>query len=566
MNSTLTRSLAFAAAASLAVTANAGAASIKRNVAKPAASVTPVQVLNEGGTLAALAVGNMMDQLGAVIGTSPNFRNTGASLSDTFPNGAPSNGGTGNGYLYDYASIGTGGSQADFVNQNGGGALKSDAAQPSDYYSATQNYETTAGATCTSSPVNCGFFGAAGTTVSTTRGGKDALDFAAGDAPIPLGPCTSINGTSQCGTGVTSFAASLATYNNSNGLDTGYNKQRGPANQAPWLSTGLSIIVNETGLTVPSGGIKLTQNDLCGIFTGKFTNWNQTSQGATIGNHAITIVHRSDGSGSTFLMAYDLSQICSSNNTFTGTGKVSSANYWNQAGFSSGVGTDSNNYATAGGTAPVVDNGAPEVMWPNSSVSGKGSGGLVTEVEAVAGSIGYVSPSYVPSPALLTATQVNVENQAGNYEPANATTVQAAFSGTIPASKAAPTGYPQNLKFYYPFPTQSGAAPLVGYTFAYTYECYPENLAKQVTGLQALFSFVLASETGNPLVPTAADKIATNWQLNYLTNTVKASSLSTLSTGLYVATSSTSSHTGTYQDPTQSGTSLKSYTCTPGAT
>ncbi len=106
--------------------------------------------------------------------------------------------------------------------------------------------------------------------------------------------------------------------------------------QIPSLGTAMSIpVVNskvtQNGATAAHkavvGGTVLTDNDLCGIFSGKITNWNATSAGslalktkATVADGLITVVYRSDSAAATALLLTHLSAVCtSSNSNFTST-------------------------------------------------------------------------------------------------------------------------------------------------------------------------------------------------------------------------------------------------------
>jgi ABC-type phosphate transport system substrate-binding protein len=93
--------------------------------------------------------------------------------------------------------------------------------------------------------------------------------------------------------------------------------------QLPSMGVAVSVPVNDTGLTK---NYKLVMNDadLCGVFSGKLTNFNQLSgfAKAKIGAGAFNVVYRSDGSGTTFLLTNHLSAVCTSANsniTFTAT-------------------------------------------------------------------------------------------------------------------------------------------------------------------------------------------------------------------------------------------------------
>jgi ABC-type phosphate transport system substrate-binding protein len=87
--------------------------------------------------------------------------------------------------------------------------------------------------------------------------------------------------------------------------------------QLPSMGVGVGIPVVNKKLTT-NGGITLTDADLCGIFSGKFTNWSQTSAAKKLTAGTITVVYRSDGSGTSFLLLNHLAAVCTtSNSNFT---------------------------------------------------------------------------------------------------------------------------------------------------------------------------------------------------------------------------------------------------------
>ncbi len=128
--------------------------------------------------------------------------------------------------------------------------------------------------------------------------------------------------------------------------------------QFPAVMGGVVPIVNLPGIA--PGQLKLTSDVLAGIYLGKITKWNApeitaVNQGVNLPASDITVVHRSDGSGTTFLWTDFLSKT--------------------NADFKSTVGA---------GTA---------VKWPT-GVGGKGNEGVAANVQRIKGSIGYVEYAY----------------------------------------------------------------------------------------------------------------------------------------------------------------------------
>lgn len=77
---------------------------------------------------------------------------------------------------------------------------------------------------------------------------------------------------------------------------------------------------------IPSG-MNLTGDIVADIFMGKITSWNDTqiqslNPGMQLPNQPITVVHRSDGSGTTFVFTDYLSKVSNEWSTFVGKGKT----------------------------------------------------------------------------------------------------------------------------------------------------------------------------------------------------------------------------------------------------
>jgi phosphate transport system substrate-binding protein len=130
--------------------------------------------------------------------------------------------------------------------------------------------------------------------------------------------------------------------------------------------------------SVDSGAITLTGAQLADIYLGKITRWNDpalagTNKGVKLPDQAISVVHRSDGSGTTFIFANYLSKV--------------------SEGWKSGVGE---------GTS---------VKWPV-GVGGKGNEGVANYVGRIDGAIGYVEYAYAKQNKLKVAKVVNRDGAA----------------------------------------------------------------------------------------------------------------------------------------------------------
>ena len=124
--------------------------------------------------------------------------------------------------------------------------------------------------------------------------------------------------------------------------------------QWPMIMGGVVPVVNIKG--VAAGQINLTPDVLADIFLGKIAKWNdpaiaKANPGAKLPDKAITVVHRSDGSGTTWIFTNYLDKVSPD---------------WHAK-----VGTDKS------------------VAWPT-GVGGKGNEGVAAYVQRIDGAIGYV--------------------------------------------------------------------------------------------------------------------------------------------------------------------------------
>jgi len=88
--------------------------------------------------------------------------------------------------------------------------------------------------------------------------------------------------------------------------------------QIPAFGIAPAIVVNDTNMT-KNGKLKLSDNDLCGIFSGAITNFNQITDATpkpTPGE--FKLVYRTDASGLTFLLTDHLTNVCNAGNTNPG--------------------------------------------------------------------------------------------------------------------------------------------------------------------------------------------------------------------------------------------------------
>lgn len=160
--------------------------------------------------------------------------------------------------------------------------------------------------------------------------------------------------------------------------------------QFPAIMGGVVPVYNLKG--IKAGEIKFTGELLANIYLGKVKKWNDAAiaglnPGVKLPDETITVVHRSDGSGTTFLWTNYLSKVSAD---------------WKSA---AGEGTS--------------------VKWP-AGVGGKGNEGVASYVQKISGALGYVEYAYAKQNK-LTAGQM--KNKAGKFVEPTDTSFKAAAAG-----------------------------------------------------------------------------------------------------------------------------------------
>jgi len=157
--------------------------------------------------------------------------------------------------------------------------------------------------------------------------------------------------------------------------------------QFPLVIGGVVPVVNVSG--VSAGQLKLSPELLANIFLGSVNRWNDpaiaaVNPGLSLPNTAITVVHRSDGSGTTWIFTNYLDKVSPT---------------WHQK-----VGTEK------------------AVAWP-AGVGAKGNEGVAAYVQQISGSIGYVEYAYALQSNLA---HVLLKNRAGKFVEPTITSFQTA--------------------------------------------------------------------------------------------------------------------------------------------
>ena len=205
----------------------------------------------------------------------------------------------------------------------------------------------------------------------------------------------------------------------------------GPITQVPVALGGEGVIYN---LSLPAGArLRLTGPVLAGIFLGQITRWNDPAltalnPGLSLPAAAINVVHRSDGSGTTYIFSDYLSSVDPAWAARVGTGKT--------------------------------------LDWPVGE-GAEGNASVGSTVYRTPFSIGYVEQAYSLGLLLPFAA---IRNQAGNYVTPSAQTVAADAArkpGVTPAD--------------FSIVNQPGAAsyPISGYSWALAYARQPDQARGQ---------------------------------------------------------------------------------------
>lgn len=194
--------------------------------------------------------------------------------------------------------------------------------------------------------------------------------------------------------------------------------------QFPMVMGAEVAVVNIKG--VKAGDIKLTGQMLADIYLKKITKWNdpaiaKLNPGVKLPNEAITVVHRSDGSGTTFIFTHYLSQVSPEWKTKVGENT--------------------------------------SVQWPT-GVGAKGNEGVANYVKQIDGGIGYVEFAYALQNKLVWT---QLASSTGKFlKPTTATFMAAAANAE----------WQKTQNFYLLLTNQPGdrSWPITGATFILMYK------------------------------------------------------------------------------------------------
>jgi len=219
----------------------------------------------------------------------------------------------------------------------------------------------------------------------------------------------------------------------------------GPVLHLPVVFGGIVMAYNLNGVSKP---INFTPAVIAKIFLGRITNWNDPAIKAdnpdvTLPNQQITVVHRSDGSGTTATFTGWLCSVSSEWKDKLGAGKCA----------------------------------GKEVEWPV-GLGGKGNPGVTSTISSTPGAIGYIELAYAVQNKVPYG---KVQNPSGEFiEPTLDSVAAAANFDTIP----------DNLIFDAFGSKAKGAYPIAGVTWLIVYQ--QQDKATQDEGrAQAVVHFLL---------------------------------------------------------------------------
>ncbi len=244
--------------------------------------------------------------------------------------------------------------------------------------------------------------------------------------------------------------------------------------QFPSAIGGVVPVINLDG--VAAGKLRLTGALLADIFLGNVTSWNDPqivalNPGVTLPSSKINVVHRSDGSGTTFNFANYLSKVSPAFKTKVGEGT--------------------------------------SVQWPG-GIGGKGNEGVAAYVKQIKGSIGYVELAYASQNGMAHAS---LQNEAGNWVQPSPASFQAAASTADWANA-------HDFNLVITNAPGADAWPITATNFILMYK-HPKNAKRSQ---EALAFFKWALENGQPqaqsldyvsLPPALVQQVETYWSTDF---------------------------------------------------
>jgi phosphate transport system substrate-binding protein len=232
------------------------------------------------------------------------------------------------------------------------------------------------------------------------------------------------------------------------------------------IPTVMGAVVPAYNIPGVSGEVKFTPQALAGIFLGKITTWNdpaiaKENPGVNLPNQPTIVIHRSDGSGTTYIFTDYLSKV--SSEWQNGPGKGTS------------------------------------VKWPV-GLGGKGNEGVAGMVCQMQGAIGYVELIYAVQNSIPYGS---VKNAAGNF-------VKATLD-SVTAAAASAKSMPSDFRVSITNAPGKDAYPISSFTWllipAQSKDAKGKILADFLNWMVDDGQKLTASLTYAPLPPSVAEKV-----------------------------------------------------------
>jgi phosphate transport system substrate-binding protein len=203
--------------------------------------------------------------------------------------------------------------------------------------------------------------------------------------------------------------------------------------------------------------LKLSGPVLAGIYQGKITNWNDAqiralNPGVDLPNHAIIPVHRTDGSGDTFIFTQYLA-------------------------FSTPAWASSISYGTT-------------VSWPavSGELGAEGNPGMVTAIQDNPYSVAYIGTSFENATDKAGLGMAMLENRAGKFLLPTAATADAAAAEMMAKT-------PKDERLSLIFAPGANSYPIINYEYALVSSHQPS--AQMAAALRKFFTWAISPAGGN---------------------------------------------------------------------
>ena len=204
------------------------------------------------------------------------------------------------------------------------------------------------------------------------------------------------------------------------------------ANGAPVeVPTTFGAVVVAYNLSGLSGTIKMTPDIIANIFLGKITTWNDpalaaANPGLNLPSTAISVVHRSDGSGTTSIFTHYLTAV-------------------------------STDWVTTVGAGDPTKSAAKTVTWPVGQ-GASGNEGVTQGIKGTDGAVGYIDVAYAIQNQIPFG---DVQNKSANFITASLASIAAAAN--LPS-------YPVDLRFNLTNTDAAQGYPIAGTTWIIVYK------------------------------------------------------------------------------------------------